>query len=300
MLRRVLSASPERRKKILPGLVAISLLAGLIVSIIVSHNAQADYATGCGYGYNSSASGFGSGAGAGHAYGYLANGSFGYGYGNEVCPLAITTTSLPGGSLEVPYFKTLTGTGGTGTFTWTLAGGAFPNGLGISGQAIQGNPTATGTFNFTVKMTDGNGQSVTSGPLSITIASSSGTTTTTSPSTHKPALVYVRVVGHATATGIRLQFRCANISKCTGTGSLSALLHVRTRSGFTHVRKVLATGVFSIGKGQTGNVFFGYTPAGVARLGGHNYYHHFGLRLVTHVDNGNGQTLTVYVSRFRS
>jgi hypothetical protein len=92
MLKRVLGALLERRKKVLPGLVVLALLAGLAVSIFV-HSAQADFFTGCGYGYNSSGSGFGYGTGIGYGYGYGLNGTFGYGYGNQVCPPAPTTTT---------------------------------------------------------------------------------------------------------------------------------------------------------------------------------------------------------------
>ena len=190
---RLQRAVSKNRKRILPGLVALSLLAGLIVSIVVAPNAaRADYAVGCGYGYNSSAAGFGYGTGTGYGYGYVNGTNFGYGYGNQVCPISITTSSLPGGTVGTPYSgATFTGTGGTNTFTWSESG-SFPNGLTLSSAgSITGTPTVSGSFAFTVTMTDGNGQS-TSGSFSIAIAAASGgggggggggTTTTTSTST---------------------------------------------------------------------------------------------------------------------
>jgi outer membrane protein OmpA-like peptidoglycan-associated protein len=58
-------------------------LAGVVVSIVATQGAQADYYQGCGYGYSSSGTpGFGTGFG----YGYDLNGDYGYGYGNQVCP----------------------------------------------------------------------------------------------------------------------------------------------------------------------------------------------------------------------
>src|SRR5664280_401879 len=89
----------DHRRKIIPSVLAVALAAGFAVSIIATPNAQADYFTGCGYGYNSSGGGFGTGTGPAHSYGYLKNGAFGYGYGNEVCPLAVTTATLPGGTV---------------------------------------------------------------------------------------------------------------------------------------------------------------------------------------------------------
>jgi hypothetical protein len=95
-----------QRKKIVPVLIALSLLSGVLVSLLSTPNAQADYYKGCGYGYNSSAGGFGYGTGFAFGYGYGLNGLFGYGYGSQVCPPPTTTTTLGGG-----------GGGGGGTTT---------------------------------------------------------------------------------------------------------------------------------------------------------------------------------------
>jgi hypothetical protein len=164
---RIRESVAHHRRKVVPALIAASLAAGFAVSIIATQSAQADYFTGCGYGYNSSQGGFGTGSGYGFAYGYLKNGSFGYGYGNEVCPLAVTTATLPSGTVGTSYSQTLAGTGGATPYVWTEAG-ALPNGLTLSGAgAISGTPTAAGTFAFTVTMTDVYGQ-IKTGSLSIT------------------------------------------------------------------------------------------------------------------------------------
>jgi len=171
---RIRNSLAQHRRRILPGLIAVTVAAGFAVSIIATPNARADYFVGCSYGYNSSAGGFGSGTGASYAYGYLKNGSFGYGYGNQVCPLAVTTASLANGTVGKSYSQSLAGTGGATPFVWTETG-ALPNGLNLSSAgAITGTPTAAGTFSFTVTMTDVNGQSTT-GSLSIT-TSKPGTT----------------------------------------------------------------------------------------------------------------------------
>jgi hypothetical protein len=97
------------RKRIVPSLIALSLLSGILVTIFSTPNAQADYYKGCGYGYNSSAGGFGYGTGFATGYGYGLNGVFGYGFGNQVCPPPTTTTTLGGGG------------GGGGTTTTTTS-----------------------------------------------------------------------------------------------------------------------------------------------------------------------------------
>ncbi|MGB8010614.1 MAG: family 43 glycosylhydrolase [Terriglobales bacterium] len=91
--------------------------------------------------------------------------------GSSSAPLAVTTTSLPGGTVTVSYSATLAATGGTGTgYSWTVSGGALPGGLTLaSGGTLAGTPTAAGTFNFTVEVTDSSGTPATAG-LSLVIS----------------------------------------------------------------------------------------------------------------------------------
>lgn len=62
---------------------------------------------------------------------------------------------------------------GVGPFVWTLDSGAFPAGLGISGNFIVGTPTATGTSNFSVLVTDSQGTQHLVGPLSMNVSTMS-------------------------------------------------------------------------------------------------------------------------------
>jgi hypothetical protein len=84
--------------------------------------------------------------------------------------LAVTTSSLSGGILGTPYSQTLAAAGGTTTgYTWTTISGSLPTGLSLSsGGVISGTPTVSGTFSFTVKVTDSGSHTATQ-PLSITI-----------------------------------------------------------------------------------------------------------------------------------
>ena len=89
--------------------------------------------------------------------------------------LAISTTSpMPSGVLTQFYSQNLAATGGITPYTWSQTGGSLPTGLTLSSNGlISGTPSATGTFNFTVKVTDSETptQSVTKS-LSITINNS--------------------------------------------------------------------------------------------------------------------------------
>src|SRR5262245_31272951 len=88
-------------------------------------------------------------------------------------PLTITTTALPAGTLGFAYSATLAATGGPPPYTWSIASGALPAGLTLAASTgvISGTPTATGTSNFTVRVTAG-AQNVTKA-LSITVTQGS-------------------------------------------------------------------------------------------------------------------------------
>lgn len=73
-------------------------------------------------------------------------------------PLSITTSSLPQGTANQNYSATLVAAGGTGSYTWGLAGGspALPTGLSLDSStgAITGIPTGTSNQNYTFTVTD--------------------------------------------------------------------------------------------------------------------------------------------------
>lgn len=86
--------------------------------------------------------------------------------------LTILTTSLPDGTVNVPYSQTLQAAGGTGTLTWSLLNGTLPQGFSLnpSTGVLSGTPTGTtgSTSNFTVRVADTGGQ-VDDQALSLTI-----------------------------------------------------------------------------------------------------------------------------------
>ena len=88
--------------------------------------------------------------------------------GSEDAP-AITTTTLPGGTVGTPYHHQLHANGG-GFILWELFSGELPDGLTLKQTTgeISGTPTAVGTATFTVKATNSVGND--KKELSITIA----------------------------------------------------------------------------------------------------------------------------------
>ena len=101
--------------------------------------------------------------------------------------LNVTSATLPSGYVGSSYSQTLAATGGSGfPYSWSLSGGTtLPAGLSLSsGGAITGKPTATGTTNFTAKVTDSAGNTAT-GNFAIAVnAGVSFTTGTTLPSAY--------------------------------------------------------------------------------------------------------------------
>ena len=90
-------------------------------------------------------------------------------------PLTVTTTSLASGEVGIAYSATLTSSGGSGGNAWTTSSpsGSLPPGLSLqSSGVISGVPLATGTFGFSVSVTDSDGTSASAG-LSITVSPNS-------------------------------------------------------------------------------------------------------------------------------
>ena len=98
--------------------------------------------------------------------------------------LSVTTTSLPTGVAQSVYpGATLAATGGVTPYSWAVTTGTLPAGLSLNSStgAISGTPTAAGTSNFTVTVTDAEtptAQTATKN-LSITINPQLSVTTTT-------------------------------------------------------------------------------------------------------------------------
>lgn len=70
-------------------------------------------------------------------------------------PLAVITSSLPGGTLRVRYATTLSATGGDTPYRWSLSSGTLPSGIQLGSKGrITGRPRTDGIFTFTVTVVD--------------------------------------------------------------------------------------------------------------------------------------------------
>lgn len=74
--------------------------------------------------------------------------------------LAIATNDMPDATVGVSYSRTLTPVGGKPDYTWLIESGSLPSGLSLAQTgSVAGTPSTAGTFNFVVRVTDGNGAS---------------------------------------------------------------------------------------------------------------------------------------------
>ncbi|MEA4969820.1 MAG: X2-like carbohydrate binding domain-containing protein [Candidatus Pelethousia sp.] len=108
---------------------------------------------------------------------------------------SITTTTLPGGTVGTAYSQTLTANGDA-PITWSKEIGNLPGGLTLSsGGLISGTPTASGTFNFTVKATNGTAPDATKALSIVVTAMMPGDTTA-------PTVTSVTPAGGATSVSL--------------------------------------------------------------------------------------------------
>ncbi|MFV3406247.1 autotransporter domain-containing protein [Pseudomonas sp. NY15463] len=101
--------------------------------------------------------------------------------------LSITPSTLPNPTQNVAYSQTLSASGATAPYTFSVVAGSLPAGLSLSsGGALSGTPSAVGTFTFTVRALDSGGFSTlqaysfnvanptpVTGPVSVTVAANS-------------------------------------------------------------------------------------------------------------------------------
>jgi hypothetical protein len=83
--------------------------------------------------------------------------------------VVIVTESLPDGMIGAPYAFQLEAASGVAPYVWSVVQGTLPDGVGLLDDgALEGTPTAEGTFAFDVHVRDASG-SVAAATLSIVI-----------------------------------------------------------------------------------------------------------------------------------
>jgi hypothetical protein len=161
----------------------------------------------------------------------------------QIAPLTVVTTSLPDAAQNSPYSVTLAASGGTPPYTWSLAAGTLPAGLGLTaGGVISGTPTSRGAFSFTVGVSDGTRSATQALNLTVTGPTVSIWAATATPGTvdhgaDSPVELGVKFRSDVNGTIKGIRFYKASTNTGTHVGSLwtstGTLLASATFSGET-------------------------------------------------------------------
>ncbi|CAM4081308.1 Ig domain-containing protein [Deinococcus marmoris] len=80
--------------------------------------------------------------------------STGGGSGRDILYFSDSASGLPVMYQGEEYSADLSVAGGAGPYTLKISGGTLPPGIRLGGQRLTGTPTATGTYKFTLEVTD--------------------------------------------------------------------------------------------------------------------------------------------------
>ena len=85
-----------------------------------------------------------------------ASGSRAYSVTIAAPPIVVNPVTLPGGMVGVAYSQTVSATGGTGGYAYSVSAGALPAGLVLNAATgvISGTPTVAAASSFTIRATD--------------------------------------------------------------------------------------------------------------------------------------------------
>ena len=110
-----------------------------------------------------------------------------------VVPVTITSTSLSGGKVGTAYSDAVHVTGGAAPYTWSVGAGQLPPGLLLDPQsgAISGAPTTSGTFSFSIRVTDSASGKAETG-FAVTISATLAITTASSLATGSAGASYAQ------------------------------------------------------------------------------------------------------------
>lgn len=188
--------------------------------------------------------------------------------------ITISPSSLPIGVVGTAYSQTLTSSGGSGSYSYSVTSGSLPSWMTLSsGGVLSGTPTIIGTSNFTITSTDtstGNGPATASRSYSLSInggppnsiSTTTGTTQSTTVSTAFNTALQVTVldVSNAPVTGATVTFSApssgasATFSSTTAITNSSGIASVTATANSTAGSYTVAASVSGVSTPATFNL----------------------------------------------
>ncbi|MEA2166099.1 MAG: hypothetical protein QOK37_4226 [Thermoanaerobaculia bacterium] len=167
--------------------------------------------------------------------------------GVSVCPIiTVNPASLPNGTVGTPYNQTVSASGGTPPYVFSLSSGALPTNLILNSAtgAITGTPTTAGTYTFTITATDATGCSG-SRQYTVTITSPGCPAIVLSPTTLPPGVAQQLYAQSVTASGGTAPYVYAVVG-----GALPPGLTINAATGLISGQPT-QTGIFNVTIGAT-------------------------------------------------
>jgi hypothetical protein len=162
--------------------------------------------------------------------------------------LQITTGQLLGGTVGNGYKATLTATGGTTPYTWSVVSGTLPPGLILGSQGtIAGAPSAAGSFSFHAQVKDAAAHTASSSFTLQISPSPSPTIVITSPPNASTASGTITISGRASdvvaITAVQLAVDGGAYANAIGSSNWSFMLDTSTLTNGSHVLNAKVTDV---------------------------------------------------------
>src|SRR5438477_240790 len=157
----------------------------------------------------------------------------------SIPPLQVTSSQLSGGTAGTTYSATLSASGGTSPYSWSVSSGTLPTGLSLSSSGtLSGTPTVAGAFPFTVAVKDAASGSA-SASLSINVVTAAAPSVSiSSPANGATVSGTTTVSGVAsdglTITSVQLSVDGGAFANASGTTNWSFSLNTNSLSNGPH------------------------------------------------------------------
>ena len=164
-------------------------------------------------------------------------------------PLQVTSSQLPDGTVGAAYSSTLSASGGSAPYVWSVLTGALPAGLTLTtAGTITGTPTTSGVTRFAVQVSDTVRSS--SANLSINVGMPSATVEIISPTEGATISGTISVIGTASdavsLSVVQVSTDSGSYSNASGTNNWSFSLNTTSLANGVHTISARATDIAGV------------------------------------------------------